>query len=327
MTLLLTRSQVNALITYPECIAAVENVFRAQSEGLTIPSSVLGTHVTNGGFHIKSAGLAASRIYYAVKINANFPGNAAKHGLPTVQGVLALFDCSNGRLLALIDSIEITAMRTAAASAVAAKYLARENADDILIVGCGVQGRSHLRAISHVRTLSRAFAFDADSSLAASYASEMSRELDLEVIAVTDYRDTLRTSPLIVTCTPSREPLIFLGDIAPGSFVAAVGADNESKQEIDPALLAESKVVVDVLDQCAAFGDLHHAIVARAMNRTDVFAELADIVGGRRDGRASEDEIIIFDSTGTALEDVAAASLVYEQAISRNIGLEIELSA
>jgi ornithine cyclodeaminase/alanine dehydrogenase-like protein (mu-crystallin family) len=115
--------------------------------------------------------------------------------------------------------------------------------------------------------------------------------------------------------------------VRPGTFVAAVGADSEDKQELDPRLMAAGVVVTDVLEQCAAIGDLHHALAAGLMTRDAVHAELADLVTGRKPGRRSPDEITIFDSTGTALEDVAAAVVVYEKALAGDVGLRVALGA
>ncbi len=326
-TLILTRSDVQDLLDYDTCIAAVEDAFRAQADGRTLSSGVLGTHVENGGFHVKTAGLLREKLYYAAKINANFPANPAQHGLPTIQGVVGLFDAANGRLLALMDSIEITSIRTAAATAVAAKFLARRDSRSVMIIGCGNQGRSHLRALSRVLSIATVAAYDLDRELTHRYAEEMSTELGVRIDVPASYRDELKSSDIIVTSTPSREPLIFADDISPGTFIAAVGTDAEHKQEIATDLLASSIVVADVLDQCVSIGDLHHAIADGSMRREDVHAELADIVSGRRPGRSSDEEIIVFDSTGTALEDVAAAAIVYERALSGNRGVEIILGA
>lgn len=324
MTHILTRSHVKELLDYDTCITAVEQAFQSTR---ILPAGVLGTHAERGGFHVKTAGLERGNFYYAAKVNANFPGNPADYGLPTIQGALALFDAHNGQLLALMDSIEITAIRTAAATAVAAKYLARPDAHSALIIGCGSQGRSQLRALSRVRSIDHVLAVDSNPELAKRYAMDMSAELGISVDLVDDYRHAARLSDIIVTCTPSHESLLFEGDASPGAFIAAVGADNEQKQEVAPELLASSTVVVDVLEQCAAIGDLHHAIDAGVMRREDVHAELADVVSGREPGRSSDEEIIVFDSTGTALEDVAAASIVYERALSRGIGMEVMLGA
>jgi alanine dehydrogenase len=325
-TLVLTRRDVVDLLAIDECIDAVERAFRLNAEGQAIPPAILGVHVERGGFHIKTAGLrAAERSYFVTKVNANFPGNGERSGLPTIQGVIALFDVDNGLPLALLDSTEITGMRTAAATAVAARHLARPDASVVTICGCGVQGRDQLRALVHVRSLRRVFAFDAQTDRAASYAEEMSRELGLEVRAVPALEEATQASDICVTCTTSRRALLGRDHVKPGTFVAAVGADNPEKQEIDPSLLAASAVVVDLLEQCATIGDLHHALDAGVMTRADVRAELGEILVGRKRGRVTADEIIVFDSTGTALQDVAAAALVYERALTAGRGTPIAL--
>jgi alanine dehydrogenase len=326
-SLLLSRADIRALLDMDSCIAAVEAAFQAAADSATLPPGALGTHATEGGFHVKAAGLTRGRAYYAAKINANFPGNPARHGLPTVQGVVALHDANNGVLLALMDSMEITTLRTAAATAVAAKYLARTDARTVAILGCGVQGRSHLRALARVRPIELVYAWDGASNAAIAYSREMALELGCEVIATDRYHDVVGQCDIIVTCTASRVPLLDVCDVSPGTFVAGVGADSEIKQELAPELLARSTLVVDVLDQCERFGDLHHALAAGVMTREEVHAELSDIVSGRRSGRRSVDEVIVFDSTGMALEDVAAAAVVYERAVAQGWTRAIELGA
>ena len=171
-TRLLTRRDVRDLLDMDACIAAVDYAFRAHADGATLSPGVLGTHVPDGGFHVKTAGLrdARGRTYFAMKINGNFPGNPARHGLPTIQGVISLHDASDGSLLALLDSMEITTLRTAAATAVAARHLARADARVVTVIGCGVQGRSQLLALTRVRSIERAFACDTEPGAAARYA-------------------------------------------------------------------------------------------------------------------------------------------------------------
>ena len=327
VTLLLTKRDVQALLDIDACIDAVTQAFAAQAAGHALKSGVLGTHVDGGGFHVKTSGLNRGRRYYAAKINANFPGNRLKNGLPTIQGVIALHDASDGSLLALIDSVEITTLRTAAATAVAAKQLARSESSTVTVIGCGTQGRSQLLALSRVRSLVRAYAYDVDDHLAREYAGEMGRVTGCAIEPVTDYRAAAYESDIVVTCTPARTPVLGMHDVREGTFIAAVGSDSEDKQELESSLLAASTVVVDVMEQCATIGELHHALNDGVMRREDVHAELGDIVSGRRPGRTSTAEVIIFDSTGTALEDVAAASLVYERALEVGAGLEVSLNS
>ena len=326
-TLVLTRSDVASLLDMDACIAAVEAAFRAHAEGETLPPGVIGTHVPGGGFHVKTAGLAArgGDAYFVTKTNANFPGNPAQRGLPTIQGVISLHDATDGSLLALLDSMQITTLRTAAATAVAARHLARSDARVVTVIGCGVQGRSQLHALACVRDVERVFAWDVERGAAERYAREMAGRLGLDVVAVSDYHDVVLGSDIVVTCTPSRTPLLAAADVPAGCFVAAVGADSDDKHELAPDLLARGIVVADVLEQCARSGDLHHALDAGAMRRDEVHAELAGVVSGRRPGRRSPDEVTVFDSTGTALEDVAAAVVVYERASAERRGIPMRL--
>lgn len=327
-TLLLGRQDVIRMLTMPDCIAAVEDAFVRHARGETIAPTVLATHVEGGGFHVKAAGLrgdASGRAVYAAKINANFPGNPRRLGLPTIQGVLALFDAQNGRVLALMDSIAITSLRTAAATAVAAKYLAPA-AVTVTLCGCGEQGRHQLLALACVRPLDRVWVYDIDQPRARTFAAEMSSSLAADVTAIEHLSTVARETSVWITCTPSSRWFLGRSLVAPGAFVAAVGADNPDKQEVEPALLAVSAVVADVLEQCAAIGDLHHALDSGLMRREDVRAELADVVSTQKDVRRSQDEIVVFDSTGTALEDVAAALMVYDRATESGAGAVLELS-
>ena len=313
-TLLLKRGDVTALLGLDECITAVEQAFKLYAEGKTLPPGVLGVHARDGGFHIKAAGLKLARTYFAAKVNGNFFRNTERYGMPNIQGVIMLCDGENGYPLALMDSIEITILRTGAATAVAAKYLARDDAKVATICGCGNQGRIQLKALMKVRALERVYAFDLDHARAERFAGELSDELGIEAQAVSDLAPAARESDICVTCTPSRQFFLKRENVASGTFVAAVGADDERKQELDPHLFAGHKIVVDLLEQCAAIGDLHHALDQGVITRADVHAELSEVVAGKKTGRTSRDEIIIFDSTGTALQDAAAAALVYEKA-------------
>jgi len=324
-TLLLTRSDVVELLPLADCIVAVERAFALHAEGESLPPGVLAVAAGSGAFHIKAAGLRLSRPYFAAKTNANFSQNPARFGRPAIQGIIALCDAEHGTPLALMDSIAVTALRTAAATAVAARYLARADARVLTVCGCGTQGDVQVRALALVCRLERVFTFDVDRSRADALAARFAESLGLDASAATELGEATRQSDVVVTCTPSRSPLLGCGDIAPGTFLAAVGADSHDKQELDPALVARAAVIVDHLEQCATIGELHHALAAGLMTREDVRAELSEMVSGRRIGRGGETEIAIFDSTGTALEDVAAAAAVYERALAAGRGIPLEL--
>jgi alanine dehydrogenase len=318
---MLCRADVERLLTPRLCIAAVEDAMRRLAEGQVPAPGILGMHAGEGSFHVKSSFLTLERPYFAAKLNANFPNNGARHGLPTIQGAVVLSDAADGTLLAVMDSIGITALRTAAASAVAVKFLAREVCDTALIVGCGGQARAQLQALLCMREPRRVLAYDQDGKRALAFAAAMP-----SVEAVPDLDAAAAQSDLIITCTTARKFILRRDAVRPGTFIAAVGADSEKKQEIEPALMAAAKVVTDLTDQACNIGDLHHAIAEGAMTREDVHAELAEIVAGKKPGRETASEITLFDSTGTGLQDVAAAIAVYEEAVRARVGTSFQFS-
>ena len=317
---LLSGDEVARLLDIDSCIRCVEEAFCARGTGHRAPSATLGFPLPGGSLHAKVGSLELRRSYAAAKINANIPGNPTERALPTIQGILVLFDASSGAPLAVMDSASITTARTAAASAVAAKHLARASASTVTFVGCGVQAEAHLRALGFVRPLARIFAVDTNVAAAERFARAGSEQLESPIIVSGDIRACTRASDIIVTTTPSPSAILHFDDVREGTFIAAVGADNEDKQELDVELLRRAVVVVDDLDQCARMGDLHHALAAGVMEPNDVRGSLDEIVAGVRPARLNDSEIIVFDSTGIAIEDVAAAALVYESAEERGIG-------
>ena len=305
-TLLLSRTDVAGLLSAEEYLAAVERVFRLHGEGKTAAPGILGIHASDGGFHIKAGILNLGRSYFAAKINANYPQNVGRFGLPLIQGVIVLADAANGSPLALMDSIEITVQRTGAATAVAAKYLARPDSTTLTICGCGNQGRVSLQMLSKFFKFEQVFAFDVDGEKAEAFARVMSEEVQLAISPIGDLEAAVKASDIVVTCTPATRFFLNRHFVSPGVFVAAVGADSELKQELEPGLLAQGKIVVDILDQCRAIGDCI-MLWLPAVTTADVHAELGGC-GGSQTGRTSTEETIIFDSTGMALQDVIAAA-------------------
>jgi alanine dehydrogenase len=323
-TLLLSRSQVRELLTFPEYVDAVENAFRQYAQGKALKPALLHVDAIGGEFHVKAGGLQLGRVYFALKSNGGFFQNNQRFGMPNIQGIILLCDGENGYPLAIMDSTEITMKRTGAAAAIAAKYLARPHSSSITICGCGTQGAIQLLAMKTFLPLEKVYVFDSDESRAQLFAEKMSGEIGLPVTVAAHLREATRKSDVCVTCTPSRQPYLGIDDVLPGSFIAAMGADSPDKQELDPELLKRNKVVVDLLEQCVHVGELHHAI-DEGMKAEDVYAELGEIVAGHKPGRTSEDEIIVFDATGTALQDAAAAAAVYEKAEQAGIGRTINL--
>jgi len=325
-TLILKRGDVAALMDQAAWLEAVETGFAAAANGLARSPPPMHVEGESGGFHAKGAALRLDGgLYVAVKLNANFPGNPAERGLPTIQGAILLCDGCDGRLLAILDSIEVTIRRTAAATALAARYLARPDSASILICGCGEQGRAQLEALAAVLPLRRAFAWDADGGKAKAFAAEMAPRLGFEVGPAG--LEAAVQCDVVVTCTPATAPFLSRAMVSAGTFVAAVGADSPHKNELHPDLFAGTRVVTDVTGQCLAMGDLRHAVAAGALRAADVHAEISELVGGAKAGRTTPDEIAIFDSTGTALQDVAAATFLYQRSVGLPSARTIDLGS
>jgi alanine dehydrogenase len=318
-TLLLTAQDVASLLDFEECMKTVEEAFRLYAEGRAAKPGLLHVDSMDGEFHIKAGALELRKRYFALKVNGGFFRNVEHYGMPNIQGLIVLCDGENGYPLAVMDSKEITRKRTGAATAVAAKYLARAESKTVTICGCGAQGRIQLRALTCVLPIEKVFAVSRDQMKALEFARQMSQQLGLHVETTQDLQSALQSSDVCVTCTPSRKPIVFARDIRKGTFLAAVGADSPEKQELEPELVQRSKVVVDLLEQCAHVGELHHAL-EKGMQIDGVHAELGEIILGRKPGRVSKEEIIIFDSTGTALQDVASAAAVFEKALASGKG-------
>jgi ornithine cyclodeaminase/alanine dehydrogenase-like protein (mu-crystallin family) len=323
--IVLSRTDVARLMTYADYVAVVEAAFRAAVDGNALGPPAAAFHLPDGSFHAKAAALMADKpATIAIKLNGNFPGNPAAHGLPTVQGVIYLADAMNGRPLALMDSIEVTINRTGAATTLAARHLARPGSKVATICGAGVQGRIQLRAIAAVLPLERVHVWDERPEAARRFADELGPLSGFELNAV-DSLAAASESDVIVTCTSARKAFLTPEQVRPGTFIAAVGADNSDKQEIDPALYAASDVVVDSLEQAAEIGDLHHALEARAVTTGHVRATLGEILAGRKPGRTDDHAITLFDSTGMGLQDVAAASALWRRALERGVGGRLTL--
>jgi alanine dehydrogenase len=322
--IILSREDLAALMPFGEYVDTIADAFRMQAEGRAVTPAPMYVPTEGGGFHVKGGRLPIGPGYAAFKVNGNLPENRAKHGLPTIQGAILLFDASTGSPVALLDSIEITLKRTGAATAVAAHYLARPESQVATIYGCGAQGRIQLTALRHVLDIRRVFLVDRDAAACERFANEVvGAGLDVDVPA--NPHDATGASDVVVTCTSSRAAFLGPTDVRAGAFIAAIGADNPDKSEIDPALMARARVVTDLTAQCSYMGDLHHALEAGTMHVSDVHAELGDLVAGRKPGRTHADEITLFDGSGVGIQDVAASARAYQRARERNAGRRVNL--
>ena len=318
--LALTRGEIRALMTPADYLTAVEAGFGGLQAGTAQCPPPLAVELERGGFHAKAASLDVDRPYVALKLNGNFPGN---QGLPTIQGAILLCDGETGSLLAIMDSIEVTARRTAAATALAAKHLARPDSATILVCGCGDQAPAQLEALHAVLRLHRGLCWDHDLDRAKAFARKVRGQ---SMTPVDSLMPAALESDVIVTCTTATQPFLTADMVKPGTFIAAVGADAPHKSEIEPALMARTVVVTDSTAQCAVMGDLHHAIQAGALRVDDVHAELGAILSGTKPGRRNADQVVVFDSTGVAVQDAASAVIIYKRALRAGARTRISLA-
>lgn len=319
--LFLKRSEIASLITLQEYITAMEDAFKMHSLGRSMKPALMHVDADRGEYHVKGGGLKLDKPYFALKANGSFFSNKNDYGLPNIIGLITLFDGDCGRPLAVMDSIDITFMRTGATTAVAAKYLARTDSKTVTICGCGTQGRIQLEALLNIfPNIEKVYAWDNKLQNAERFKSDMQMKLGKEIIAVEKIKDAAIESDIIITCTPSKEYYLNKEYIRPGTFISAVGADSPTKQELDPKLIANSTLVVDILEQCKMAGELHHALEAGLMDISEVHGMLGDVLTGKIKGRTSSDEVIIFDTTGSAIQDTAAAVLAYKKALAQKYG-------
>jgi ornithine cyclodeaminase/alanine dehydrogenase-like protein (mu-crystallin family) len=298
----------------PEALAAVERGFQALAEGRVVQPPPIGLDIrdADGEVHVKGAYVVGSPVF-AFKVACGFYRNHER-GLPTGSGLVLLFDASTGAPLAVLhDNGYLTDLRTAGAGALAARLLAPSRIRKLAIIGSGIQGRYQHRAIRRVRQWDEVAAWSPTASRLQSYVREMEAELGTPVRATAGPREAVAGADLIVTATPSRTALIESEWVQPHATVIAVGSDGPEKQELDPALLARAeKVIADRLSQCVAIGEIHHAVQQGLMRPEDVYAELGDVVVGRKPGREGE-ELIVCDLTGVGVQDAAIAELSWEK--------------
>lgn len=325
--LVLTKEDIESMVTMEDAIAAVEEGFRAlNSDRAVVPFPVaLNIPDGNGDIHIKPGYMKGSP-FYTVKIASGFYDNPAR-GLPASHGMLLLFDSKTGHPVCFeVDRCFLTDLRTAAAGAVAAKVLAKQKVSKVCVIGTGTQARLQAIALSKVRRFDELRVWGRDPGKAEAYASEMSERLGVKVVPAKTAEEAVRGSDVIITATMSTSPVVKVEWISGGAHITAMGSDEPGKQELDTRILARAdKVVVDSLKQCARLGELHHALEDGSLREDKVHAELGEVLLGRKPGRESDKEVTVCDLTGTAVQDVAISQFVYEKAKRSGKGFVIEV--
>ncbi len=322
---LLSGRDLRRLLTPKVVIEALRQAYAALADNPRDQGRSVGFMVDGGSIHVKSGLLPGSHLAFASKVNVNLPDNWRLRQLPTIQGVVVVSDARDGRPLAMMESMALTGIRTAATAALAAEYGARKLSKRAAIIGCGAQARYQLDAIKAVFPLEAVRVFDIDGARAEAFAHANSTST-CAVTPVPSMPEVVADASICITCTTAKSPILTDELDLTGCFVAAVGADNPDKHEIAASLMRRARVLVDDLEACASGGDLHHALRAGAMAKDQVHADLADLAAGRKPGRMSEEELVIFDSTGSGIQDVAAAWAAYREASRTGIGVRFDLS-
>jgi len=323
---ILTEAEIRSCVGLnEEAISAVANGFTSLAAGeVTLPPIVrIDVPEHEGEVDIKTAyvrGLDS----FAIKIAAGFFQNY-RLGLPTGSGMMVLVSARTGRPEAvLLDNGYLTDVRTGAAGALAARYLARKRVETAGVIGSGMQARYQIRALKQVRGFQQLMVYGIVPDQVEEYAAEMASVLGVEVVKAADVETVVRNSDVVVTCTPAKEPYLKAEWLHPGLHITAMGSDAEDKQELYADALGRADLLVcDRKSQSFRLGEFHNGLEAGVISEDDPIIELGELTSGRKPGRKSEEEITICDLTGVGVQDTAIALLAYQKAMEKNLGLRI----
>lgn len=310
--LVLGSHEVVQLLSIDEALKAVERALVLEVQGATVmpPKLYLNLPQHEGDFRAMPAyidGVAG------LKWVSVYPNNC-RYNSPSVMATIILCDANTGCPLAIVDGTHITNVRTGAAGGVAVKYLARRDSSVIGFIGAGVQAKTQLMAISEVLPrIEEVKVFDQQKDASRKYANEMEAKLDLNIRPVEAIEEATQAD-IVVTTTPSREPIVKGQYIRPGTHINAIGADAKGKQELESNLLKKAKIIVDNIEQATHSGEINVPLSEGVIKVEDIYGTLGEAVAKTKKGRENDEEITIFDSTGVAILDIICAKLVYEKA-------------
>jgi ornithine cyclodeaminase/alanine dehydrogenase-like protein (mu-crystallin family) len=318
MTLHIGEAEVREILTMPAAIDAVEEISRKQASGEVVVHPRRRFELPGNGFFHYMAAADYSAGFLAMKQYTYVRG--------ALRFLVPLYEMASGALVALIEADYMGQLRTGAASGVATKYLARQNAQTVGIIGCGGQAKTQLEAVAAVRKLSSVRAFSRNAEKRQSFAQEMTERIGVQVQAVESASEAVRDADIVVTATTTSTPVVSGADLAPRVHINAIGANHAHKSELDAEAVASADViVVDSVEQSRQeAGDLIVAFHGDEICWTGV-KKLSDVVAGKTSGRTSDSEVTLFKSNGIASWDLAVAMRVYAIAKARNLGRELPL--
>lgn len=319
-TLILESSAIKKILKMPAAIKAVEAAFKALGRGrVNMPAKIYLdlSKEYNGDFRAMPAYISGLKTCGIKWVNVH-PGNRKK-GLISVMAIIILSDPANGLPLCVMDGTYITALRTGAAGGVAAKYLARKNSRKVALVGCGAQAETQLLALDSIFDIEEVRVSGLRYSEALRFIRKYPESRRFKMVRCKSVRECVEGCDIVVTTTPSRKPIVKLGWIKKGAHINAIGADAKGKEELEPAILKKAKIVVDAWEQASHSGEINVPLRKNIISRKDVYADIGEVVTGKK-GRANQDEITVFDSTGLAIQDMAIASVVFKKALKSGSG-------
>jgi len=318
MTLLLTEKDVRELLTMHDAIAAVEEVMRRQATGQAVVQPRHRLELPDKGFLHYMAGADVTAGIVGMKLYTSVHG--------ALRFLVPLYRSATGELLALVEAEHLSMMRTGAASGVATRYMARENAQTLALIGTGLQARGQIEAVAAVRNLTEVRVYSRDAERRAQFANEMEDKLEIPVNPVDSAEAAVHNADIIVTATTAHKAVVEGAWIAPGAHINAIGANFPQKRELDDAAVDRaSRIAVDFIEQAKMeAGDLIQTFAADPARWNSV-QELSQIIAGKIPARENETEVTLFKSSGIAIWDVAVAAKVFELAVARGRGIQIPL--
>jgi len=311
-TLLFNRSSFEHLLDMNDYINAVSYAHKLHAEDNIVETNLIHADTPNGEYHIKTGGIIGENSYYGLKANGGFFNNQRDYNLPNILGVIYLSNASNAYPLAIFESSLISKMRTAAATAVAAKYLKPNKPIQLGIIGYGNQAEAQLEALLCVCHIESVKIGGRDAGKTKIFVDKIKGKLSIPVTS-DSIENICKNSNIIITCTPSKEAFVKKEWIQKGTFIGAIGADSPGKNELEPEIMSIGKIVGDIKSQIIKVGESQHAIKKGMISSDDIYCELGELVIGKVKGRTSDNEIFIYDSTGTAIQDIACAAFIYEK--------------
>lgn len=325
-TLLLKKEEVGRLITMRDVIGAVEEAYKAFNSDQVEQPDYIGMHLPSPGSEIdfKLSHYKTNELISMKTSSGGFVNNPTAFGVPSGMGTILLFDARNGALICVMDGSLITSLRTGAAGAVSVKVLARKDARRITSIGTGNQARMQIRAIREVINIEEIHAWDNSADTLSRYKADIESEFGIPVVIARSKKDAVEQADILVTTTRGKGSLVEADWVKPGTHIVAIGTDQRGKQELDPEVFRNAKIVVDSIAQCSEKGETWHPLDRHVITNDRIHGEIGEILLGRKPGREHDDEVTIFDSTGMAIQDNTTASKIYSNAIERSVGTFFE---